>query len=345
MTLLAIKNVTMQFGGLTAVHNVTFSVNAEEIVSVIGPNGAGKTTLFNMITGVYTPTTGDILIQDHPVEKPLSLMTLIMIMLSGIAAAIFLYFSLNIETLWEGVFTNHYIYQQSFPWIEIPLFVRDHFKILSWWSAEGTLLIGAIVGVAIAVTLWRGSRRTPELVLSQGLARTFQNIRTFPTLSVRENILVGMHSKLKASVLGDALQLPLTMKERATAEQQADKILELIGLLPMANLPASKLPYGHQRRLEIGRALASQPTLLLLDEPAAGMNPSEAGELMHLIQRIRGEKIAILLIEHHMNVVMGISDRIVVLDYGEKIAEGTPSEIRKNPEVIKAYLGGEEIIL
>ena len=343
MTLLSLNNVKMQFGGLTAVNNVSFSVNSGEIVSVIGPNGAGKTTLFNMITGIYAPTTGSILIKDHPVEKPLSLRVLLAFLVSGTAGALFLYATLNVETLWAAVFTDHYSYQQPFPWTQIPLFMLEHFKALSWWSAEGTLLIGALVGIAIALTLWQGTRRTPELVLNQGLARTFQNIRTFPTLSVRENILVGMHSKLAASVLGDAFQLPLTMQERASAEKAADKILELIDLLNVANLPASKLPYGHQRRLEIGRALASKPTLLLLDEPAAGMNPSEAGELMLLIKKIRDEKISILLIEHHMNVVMGISDRIVVLDYGEKIAEGTPSEIRKNPEVIQAYLGGEEV--
>jgi ABC-type branched-subunit amino acid transport system ATPase component len=344
MTLLSINNVQMKFGGLTAVNQVSFSVNAGEIVAVIGPNGAGKTTLFNTITGVYTPTMGNILIKDHPLEKPLSLPAIVSFLISGIAAAIFLYIAFNIETLWAAVFTDHYIYQQPFPWAQIPLFVLEHFKALSWWSAQGKLIIGATVGTAIAATLWQGTRRTPELVLTQGLARTFQNIRTFPTLSVRENILVGMHSKLSASVLGDALQLPQTMKERIIAEQEADNILSMVGLLDSASLPASKLSYGHQRRLEIGRALASKPSLILLDEPAAGMNPSEASDLMLLIRKIRDHKIAVLLIEHHMNVVMGISDRIVVLDYGQKIAEGTPSEIRKNPEVIQAYLGGEEVL-
>lgn len=343
MKILAVNSVKMQFGGLVAVNDVSFAVNSGEIVAVIGPNGAGKTTLFNTITGVYTPTSGSISVRNHPIEKPLTVKTIASFILSGFFTALFLYISLNIETLWATVFTDHYVYQQAFPWSQIPQFLIAHFQALGWWNGEGTLLIGMVFGIAIASTLWNAARRTPELVLSQGLARTFQNIRTFPTLSVRENILVGMHTKLSASVLGDALQLPLTIKERTRAEKKADEILELVGLLPSAHLPAGKLSYGHQRRLEIGRALASKPELLLLDEPAAGMNPSEAGELMVLIQKIRQEGIAILLIEHHMKVVMGISDRIVVLDYGEMIAEGTPNEIRKNPEVIQAYLGGEEI--
>ena len=177
--------------------------------------------------------------------------------------------------------------------------------------------------------------------MNQGLSRTFQNIRIFPRMSVLENVLVGMHRSLRSKFFGDLLRLPSSRSEQKRAEVRAHEILSLVDLDAEADIAASRLSYGHQRRLEIARALAASPRLILLDEPAAGMNPSEARELMEIIRRIRDQGIAVLLIEHHMHVVMNISDRIVVLDYGEKIAEGSPLEIRSNKDVIEAYLGGE----
>ena len=258
--LLDVKNLTMNFGGLRALDNISLNVRDGEIVALIGPNGAGKTTFFNCITGIYEPTAGDIFIT--PPGK------------------------------------------------------KRH----------------RINGLAV------------HRVTERGLARTFQNIRLFPDMTVLENIMVARHCRSRAGVLGAVFRDRNTRREEEAIVSRGYDILQQIGLADTVNLLARNLPYGAQRRLEIGRALATEPFLLLLDEPAAGMNPRETDELEELIMKIRSDqRIAILMIEHDMRMVMSISNRIIVLDYGEKIAEGTAAEIWENPIVIKAYLG-EELI-
>lgn len=251
MAILEIKDVTKQFGGLTAVADLTISVPEKAIYSVIGPNGAGKTTLFNCITGFYKVTSGDIL--------------------------------LNNESL---------------------------------------------VGLR------------PDVITRRGISRTYQNIRLFQNLTALENVLIGRHPLMSAGWFGAVLNMPNTRKEEAEAREAARKLLRFVGLNKVDDELAKNLPYGQQRRLEIARALANEPKLLLLDEPTAGMNPSETEEMTNFIKHLRDELgITILLIEHDMRVVMQISDTISVLDYGEKIAEGTAEEIQHNPRVIEAYLG------
>ena len=251
--LLQLDNVTIRFGGLTAVSQVSASVNEHELVGLIGPNGAGKTTLFNMITGVYQPTEGAI----------------------------------------------------------------------------------AFAGRATA-----GLK--PFELTESGIARTFQNIRLFPSLTVFDNVRVAFHLHLEHDAVHSLTRGPKFHREEIGLRERTRELLSIFNLERVQDEPAKSLPYGDQRRLEIIRALATQPKLLLLDEPAAGMNPAEKIELMKLIQFIQEKfKLAILLVEHDMKVVMGICQRIHVLEYGRKIAEGTPAEIRANPAVIAAYLGQE----
>jgi branched-chain amino acid transport system ATP-binding protein len=243
----------MQFGGLTAVSDFNINVQDDEIVGVIGPNGSGKTTAFNMITGMYTPTSGKILLEDKNITgKP------------------------------------------------------------------------------------------PHVITASGIARTFQNIRLFSQMTVVENVMVACWLREKPGLVESVLHLPgYLTKEKRTLEF-AREMLNTVGLLENADDVSVSLPYGKQRRLEIVRALATGPKLLLLDEPAAGMNPQESKELMDFIVSVRDKfKISIFLIEHHMQVVMGICKRMYVLDYGITIAEGTPAEIQKNQKVIDAYLGVE----
>ena len=248
------KDLGISFGGLKAVENVDLKIKKKQLYGLVGPNGAGKTTVFNMLTGVYQPTTGT--------------------------------FYLNGEEL-------------------------------------------------------RG--KSQEQINHKGIARTFQNIRLFNDLTVEENVTVAMDAQMKYSMVSGIFRLPSFWKEEKVAHERALELLSLFHMQDLANVKAGSLPYGAQRRLEIARALATNPSLLLLDEPAAGMNPSETAELMETIRKIRDEfHIAIMLIEHDMKLVMGICEGIAVLNYGRIIAKGTPDEIRNNPVVIEAYLGKED---
>ncbi len=256
--ILNVKNLTMKFGGLTALDSIDIAIKQGEIAALIGPNGAGKTTFFNCITGIYEPTEGNVKIT--PPGKPTE-------SLSGLK---------------------------------------------------------------------------PNIVTERGLARTFQNIRLFHGMTVLENVLIGRHCRLNSGILGAMLKPKSQKLEEQKAVADSYEILEKIGLEQYVNEMAINLPYGAQRRLEIARALATNPFLLLLDEPAAGMNPQETKELDDLIIWLRdNENVSILLIEHDMKLVMSLSDNIHVVDYGKKIAEGNAEEIKNNPLVIKAYLGDE----
>lgn len=271
--ILKVENVTMQFGGVIAVNNLSIEVNKGEIVALIGPNGAGKTTAFNCITGVYEPSNGQV-------------------------------------SFCEKVIVSN----------------RPQGKMKKLYAGENRGLYKKVISL------------TPDKITKQGIARTFQNIRLFKSMTVFENVLVAKHMRAKQNVLSATFRLNHLEEKRAREECLA--LLEEQGLLVHKDDLASSLPYGLQRRLEISRALATNPQLLLLDEPAAGMNPQETQELSEFIVQIKDKhNLTVLMIEHHMDLVMQISDRIYVLDFGKLIAQGTPAEVQKNPRGIDAYLG------
>ena len=256
MPIIKVNNLSKSFGGVKAVSNINMTIDGGEIIGVIGPNGAGKTTFFNLLTGIYSPSSGEVV---YNLDKEIS---------------------------------------------------SKSFK--------------------------------PYKMTGYGVARTFQNIRLFKNMSISDNVLLGYHNNMRYGLLSSLFRLPSFYKNESKAYEEVLKLLEIFNLLDKKDELASSLPYGEQRKVEIARALAAKPKLLLLDEPAAGMNPNETKELTALINWIKDEfKLTIILIEHDMSLVMGICSKVFVFDYGTLIASGTPNEVQNNEQVIKAYLGGE----
>lgn len=250
MALLDVSDLSIHFGGVKAVQNVSFSIDPGIVYSVIGPNGAGKTTLFNLITGVYTPTSGEIRLDGEPIQG-----------------------------------------------------------------------------------------KSPNQLAERGMARTFQNLQVCMNMTAIENVMVGAHLRLDRNVVKAALRLPGLKARDAELRQEAAELMQFVGLDRFVDARADSMPYGALKRMEIARALAMKPRIIFLDEPAAGLNPKETIEVDKLVRKVADSGVTVVLVEHDMKMVMNLSDRILVLDYGKKLAEGTGAEIRKNPDVIAAYLG------
>ncbi len=250
MSLLDVKDLSIHFGGVKAVQNVSFSIDAGIVYSVIGPNGAGKTTLFNLITGVYKPTAGEIRLDGEPIHG-----------------------------------------------------------------------------------------RSPNELARRGMARTFQNLQVCMNMSALENVMVGAHLRLDRNLVKAALRFPGLKRRDGELRDEAAELMRFVGLDRFVDSRADAMPYGALKRMEIARALAMKPRLIFLDEPAAGLNPKETIEVDHLVRKVADSGVTVVLVEHDMKMVMNLSDRILVLDYGKKLAEGTGEEVRKNPDVIAAYLG------
>jgi branched-chain amino acid transport system ATP-binding protein len=343
VSILDVQNLTLKFGGLTAVDDVSFSVEKGQIFSIIGPNGAGKTTVFNAITGVYPATSGKIKFEGREIVRPFTWKVVAGCAFVSLLTGFGTLLAVNASSLWQACINANYVWREPFPWNTIIPAATAYLRNADRYYTILPACIGALVGAAGAFSVWQRARRTPDLVAINGIARTFQNIRLFADMSVQENVLVGMHAKLKSGALSSAFRLPQYWIDHRKACKKAHELLDFVEMQERVYGRAASFSYGHQRRIEIARALATEPRLLLLDEPAAGMNPAESAELMDLIRKIRDRGVSVLLIEHDMKVVMGVSDRIAVLDYGEKIAEGTPDEVRHNPKVMEAYLGSSEL--
>lgn len=437
-SLLEISSLTLRFGGLTAVQDVDLRVQSGEIFAVIGPNGAGKTSLFNIISGIYAPTQGQIHFCRQPLTRPLTRLQVLWWLVTGFTVGLVLMlFAANVDRMWAVVVKQNFVFGQSFnstaAWHDAVDYMRaaphieqrmGRYHVVSYdgQTAFGTtrnrdeakqilasvydqaladggsarrsrtlvLLVGFVAGTLAAFTVWRQSRRTTSWIARQGIARTFQNNRLFANLSVVDNVMVALDRHNQASMVGAIAQpaalaglLILTalgaragwspwvsgaflvgavlgaiaymlrllrLKAFSSAQRdgqeelwsQAVALLRFVGLQDQAQRTAANLAYGDQRRLEIARALATRPKLILLDEPAAGMNPTETRALMQLIRAIRDKGIAVMLIEHDMKLVMEISDRIAVLEYGRKIADAEPAAVRADPRVVAAYLGTTE---